>query len=198
MPPSCFLYFKRCQSLLAGKETSTMAFQADLTITHVKKYILGAPGWLSLLSIQLLISAQAMISRFTGSKPVLGSVLPAQSWDLGFSLSLSLRPYPACALSLSKINKLKKKKIRFILQSCTHTKSISYNLLIDFITGHNLRFENHHLKRQGLWKISKVWFTIPSDFFPFYFLRLCKIEENPAHFPGNITSLYSQFTWCIV
>ena len=37
------------------------------------------PGWLSRLSIGLLISAQVMISRFVSSSPALGSLLSAQS-----------------------------------------------------------------------------------------------------------------------
>ena len=35
----------------------------------------GAPGWLSQLSLQLLISAQVMIAAFMGSSPTSGSAL---------------------------------------------------------------------------------------------------------------------------
>ena len=74
-----------------------------------------APGWLSRLSVKLLISAQVMISRFVGSiETRIGlcadSTEPA--WDsLSLSLSLSSLLLPhlhtfACTLSLSlKINK---------------------------------------------------------------------------------------------
>ena len=49
----------------------------------------GAPGWPSQLSVQLLISAQVMISWFMGSGLAWGSVLTV--WSLrGTFLSLSL------------------------------------------------------------------------------------------------------------
>ena len=41
----------------------------------------GPPGWLSLLSIRLLISAQVMISQFMSLGPPSGSVLMAQSLE---------------------------------------------------------------------------------------------------------------------
>ena len=71
-----------------------------------KEKIPGAPGWLSQLSVLLLVSAQVMISQFMSSRPVLGSVLTARS-PLGIlSLPLSLPlPYSG-SLSLSlRINK---------------------------------------------------------------------------------------------
>ena len=47
------------------------------SISHPTQYfiLLGAPGWLSQLSIQLWVSAQGMISQFTSSSPTSGSVL---------------------------------------------------------------------------------------------------------------------------
>ena len=68
------------------------------------------PGWLSQLSIRLLISAQVMISLFVGSSPTSGSVLTVQSLcgiDSPFPLSLS-PPH-----SLSKQNKQTKKTQNF-------------------------------------------------------------------------------------
>ena len=59
----------------------------------VKKKI-GASGWLSWLSTQLLILAQVMISQFVSQAP---------AWN---SLFLSLPLPHLCSLSL-KINKLK-------------------------------------------------------------------------------------------
>ena len=60
----------------------------------------GAPGWLSRLSIWLLVPAQVMISRLRGFKPRLGlcadSTEPA--WD---PLSFSLGPSPTHAVSVS-------------------------------------------------------------------------------------------------
>ena len=70
---------------------------------------LGAPGWLSRLSVRLLVLAQVVISWFTSSSPALASALAVQSL-LGI-LSLSLCPSPASSLSLShsqNVNKLKK------------------------------------------------------------------------------------------
>ena len=61
---------------------------------------LGAPGWLTLLSVQLLVSAHVMISWLHGIKPRIGlcagSAEPA--WD---SLSPSLSTPPSLVLSLS-------------------------------------------------------------------------------------------------
>ena len=64
---------------------------------------LGAPGQLSQLSIRLLISAQAIISRFVGSSPESGSALAAWSLlgILSLSLPLSLPLLCSHALSLS-------------------------------------------------------------------------------------------------
>ena len=68
-------------------------------ISVFQKYACGAPGWLSQLSVRLLILAQVMILRFMGSSPVLGSVLRVQSLEfslctfsaLSHSFSLSLK-----------------------------------------------------------------------------------------------------------
>ena len=69
----------------------------------------GAPGWLSRLSIRLSISAQIMISWFMGSSPTLGSVLSLEPAWASSSFPVSLCSSPASSLSLK--NKLKKKKI---------------------------------------------------------------------------------------
>ena len=58
------------------------------------------PGWLSWLSIQGLVSAQAVMSQFVSSSHTSGSVLTAQNLLGILSLPLSL-PLPACKLSLS-------------------------------------------------------------------------------------------------
>ena len=63
---------------------------------------LGAAGWLSELSVRLLISAQVMISQFSRWSPVTGFVLTVQSL-LGILALLSLCSSPAhAALSLSQ------------------------------------------------------------------------------------------------
>ena len=62
----------------------------------------GAPGWLSWLSIQLLVLAQVMISQFMGLSPASGSVLTCRaSLEFSLSLSLSLSAPPPLALSLA-------------------------------------------------------------------------------------------------
>ena len=68
-----------------------------------KKIFIGMPGWLSWLSVWLLVSAQVMISQFVSLSPTLGSTLIMQSLlgVLSLSLSLSLPPL-ALSLSLSK------------------------------------------------------------------------------------------------
>ena len=58
-----------------------------------------APGWISRLSNQLLISVQVMISGFVGSSPTSGSLLTV---CLGFSLSLSLSAPPVLKFSVSQ------------------------------------------------------------------------------------------------
>ena len=64
-----------------------------------------APGWLSKLNVELLISAQVMISQFMSLSPTSGSVLTV--WGLlgilsfSFSLSLSLSPPLSLSVSLS-------------------------------------------------------------------------------------------------
>ena len=81
--------------------------------TRIKLKI-GAPRWLTWLSFQRLTSAQVMISPFR--EPHIGlcadSVEPL--WD---SLSLSLCPSPAQALSLSKTNLKKVLKLRIKLKT---------------------------------------------------------------------------------
>ena len=92
------------------------------------KYKLRAPGWLSQLSIWLLISVQVMISQFMRSSPESGSTLTELSLleilSLSLSLSLSLCPSPA-SLSQNK-ETLKKRKKRKISQYKFKTKKPSY------------------------------------------------------------------------
>ena len=65
-----------------------------------KNWSIGAPGWLSCLSLWLSISAQVRISWFVGLNP--GSGLHWQQGAcLGFSLSLFLHPSSIHNLSLS-------------------------------------------------------------------------------------------------
>ena len=65
----------------------------------------GAPGWLSLLILRLLVSAQVMISQFRSSSPLSGSALTAagSAWDsLAPSLSLPLPHLLSISLSQNK------------------------------------------------------------------------------------------------
>ena len=57
---------------------------------YIKVIVVREPGWPSQLSIQLLISAQVMISQFLGLSPLSGSALSAQGLLEIFSLPLSL------------------------------------------------------------------------------------------------------------
>ena len=73
----------------------------------VKNNKRGAPGWLSRLSVRLLVSAQVVISWFVSSSLASGSVLTVRSL-LGILALSSLSGLPrSCCLSL-KISKLKK------------------------------------------------------------------------------------------
>ena len=85
---------------------------------------LGAPGWLSWLSIELWISAQVMISWFVGSSPASGCSLTVWSLVGILSLLLSLPLPPCLSLSLSlylKINnKTNFKKIKKDLSRALH------------------------------------------------------------------------------
>ena len=75
-------------------------------------------------SVKCLTLAQVMISQFEGSSPALGSVLTAQSLEpASDSVSLSLCPSPACAVSLSKIKKIKKKYIMQEVKAITNSIS---------------------------------------------------------------------------
>ena len=73
------------------------------------------PGWLSQLSLRLLIFTQVMISWFVRSNPMSGSVLTAKNL-LGILSHLLYMPLLyLCFLFFSKINKLKelfKKNLR--------------------------------------------------------------------------------------
>ena len=63
-------------------------------------------------SVKHLTSAQVMILRFVSSSPVLGSVLTAESLESALdsvSPSISISLPHLCSVSLSKINKCKKK-----------------------------------------------------------------------------------------
>ena len=71
-------------------------------VSQVSNRCDGVPGWLSLLSIRLLVSIQVMISQSVRLSPVPGSVLTAQSLLGILSLPLSL-PLPLLlSVSLSK------------------------------------------------------------------------------------------------
>ena len=62
---------------------------------------IGVRGWVSQLNIQLLVSAQVMISQFVSLSPISGSALRA--WDaLSLPLSLPLPNSLTHTLSLSQ------------------------------------------------------------------------------------------------
>ena len=72
--------------------------------SHFKKPIAGVPGWLSRLSIRLLIVAQVM-----GSSPTSGSALTA--WTAWASLSLPLSLCPTLSLPLPSSCSLSQNRI---------------------------------------------------------------------------------------
>ena len=84
-PGTCFRFcVSLCPSLALSLKNKQTLKKKERVVNP------GAPGWLSQLSIELLVLAQVMISWFMRSSPTLGSVLTLQSL-LGIpSLSLSL------------------------------------------------------------------------------------------------------------
>ena len=83
---------KNPRTFLRGKAVRTMKFRG----AYVAQ------------SFELPTSAQVMISRFAGSSPTSGSVLPAQSLEPAsdsVSPSLSAPPLPTPCLSVSLTNK---------------------------------------------------------------------------------------------
>ena len=102
-PFSVGLHFPRLLKITRySSATSLFTYHNGLPVPGKQEPWLGTPGWLNLLSVQLLILAQVMISQFVSSSPASGSVLTVRSL-LGI-LSPSLRPYSTRALSL-KVNK---------------------------------------------------------------------------------------------
>ena len=84
---------------------SSLKFYIHDNISPLKS-LLGVPGQLIQLSVQLLVSAQVMISWFVGSSSTLDSVLTVQSLLRILSLPLSAPPPFVLSLSVSlKINK---------------------------------------------------------------------------------------------
>ena len=76
------------------------------------EHVCRAPGGLSWLTVQLLISPPVMILQFMSSSPTPGSVLTTQSLLGILSLPLSLLLPNSCMHTLFlKINKLKKKRL---------------------------------------------------------------------------------------
>ena len=92
-----------CHDLSPSPTLNPLSHPGSPIIHFTKNDLLGAPGWLSRLSIQLLISVHVMISWLVRSSPMLGSALRAQSL-LGI---LSLRPSSTAPLfpAPQKINK---------------------------------------------------------------------------------------------
>ena len=62
----------------------------------------GAPGWLSQLSIRLLVSAQVTISPYRELEPRIGSALTGRNLLESLCLPLSAPPRLVLPLSLSK------------------------------------------------------------------------------------------------
>lgn len=107
MPHYCFFFNLRISyTNYLRKQRTISATKYAFEVVYVRKEFKrnntpGTPGWLSRLSIPLLVSAQVMILWFVIG-PTTISALPGAC--LGFSLSLSAPPPCTCLLSL-KINK---------------------------------------------------------------------------------------------
>ena len=86
--------------------TSTLSALGNNSILHglLNGYsiIKGTAGWLSRLSVRLLVSAQVMILQFVSSSPVSASALTVQRLLRILSLPLSAPPLLARSLSLSQ------------------------------------------------------------------------------------------------
>ena len=95
---SLWLWYKR---FLKVKKLLTMKSETTHWIT-LKLRTLRVPGWLSELSVQLLISAQVMVSRSWDRDAYPAWVLVGSRLVVFYVLSA---PSPACSLSLSEINK---------------------------------------------------------------------------------------------
>ena len=92
------------------QELNALLSQPSCTLKiRNKKALIWAPGWLSGLSIWLLILAHVMIPQFVSLRPTSGSMLITWSLLRILSPSLYLSPTQADALFQNK-NKLKKKK----------------------------------------------------------------------------------------
>ena len=89
-----------CSVLFCSILFYSILFQPILFF-HLKSTSHGAPGWLSWLRVQPLISVQVMISQLVGSSPTLGSALTMGSL-LGILSLLSLSLFLLCSLSLSQ------------------------------------------------------------------------------------------------
>ena len=78
----------------------SLTFVCKIRFSRGSKEFLGAPGWLSWLSIWLSVSAQVMISHFGGLSSESGSVLMARSLLGILSPSLCLCLFSVHALFL--------------------------------------------------------------------------------------------------
>ena len=87
-----WIYFKGAVSRTAKERPS---FMRQWVRAVSKGGRLGAPGWLHLLSIWLLISAQVVISQFMRSSPASGSALTAWRRLLGILSPISVPTSPS-------------------------------------------------------------------------------------------------------
>ena len=91
---------------LFGLSSSLLLFLRQWEIIkeeQIQSWEKGPPGWLSQLSIRLLVLAQVVISPFRGFKPLIGLCADRAepAWD-SISSSLSTPPLLACSLSQNK------------------------------------------------------------------------------------------------
>ena len=132
---------------------------------------LGVHGWLCQVSLQLLVSALVMISRFVSLSPALGSALTAWSLLGIFRLPLSLSDPPLLIFypCLSKKrNKHKKKEIK-----------VSYCDWIEVICVHAERKNQLWPTQSKMEYIGRIWWILPLK--EVWALRQspCMLNETP-------------------
>ena len=117
--------------------------QLQTSLLSLKDYCPGAPGWLSWLSVQILVSARIMISWLMSLSPASGSALTVWSLLGILSLFLSLLSLPCSrAVSLCLKKKKKEKKEKDDCPECAFCITSSWSLC------QGLKGQGH---RVGVW-----------------------------------------------
>ena len=89
-------------------KNGALSFLEAMAKSVSKWNIVGAPGWLSWLSVQLLVLAQVLISQLVRLSPALGSALTVQSLLVVLCLPLCHSPTHSVFLKNKKKINIKK------------------------------------------------------------------------------------------